>query len=65
MIGNFEDVLEHAKSIKDTIESVIYWKMLYKLLRMLKIISTLKKHYEDTRYKIELAFKYNIIDRYI
>ena len=37
MFGKFEDILEHAKSIK--------------------------KYYDDTSYKINLAFKYNIIDR--
>ena len=61
MLGKFEDMLEHAKSIKDTIESVIICKCYISYCYVENYLA-LKKHYDDTRYKIDLAFKYNIID---
>lgn len=61
MLGKFEDMLEHAKSIKDTIESVITCKCYISYCYVENYLA-LKKHYNDTRYKIDLAFKYNIID---
>ena len=61
MFGKFEDMLEHAKSIKDTIQSVITCKCYISYCNVENYL-TLKKHYDDTRYKIDLAFKYNIID---
>lgn len=61
MFGKFEDMLEHAKSIKDTIESVIPCRCYISYCYVENYLE-LKKHYEDTRYKIDLAFKYNIID---
>ena len=60
MIGRFEDVLEHAKSIKATIESIVSGKCYISYCEIDNYLN-LKKYYEDTCYKIELANKYNII----
>lgn len=61
MIGRFEDVLEHAKSIKGTIESIVSGKCYISYCEIDNYLN-LKKYYEDTCYKIELAIKYNIIE---
>lgn len=61
MIGNFEDLLEHAQSIKDTIESIVSGKCYISYCEVDNYFN-LKKYYEDTSYKIELAIKYNIME---
>ena len=61
MIGRFEDVLEHAQSIKNTIESIVSGKCYISYCEIDNYLN-LKKYYEDTCYKIELAIKYNIIE---
>lgn len=61
MIGTFEDVLEHAQSIRDTIESIVPGKCYISYCEIDNYLK-MKKYYEDTCYKIELAIKYNIIE---
>lgn len=61
MIGRFEDVLEHAQSIKDTIESIVSGKCYISYCEVDNYFK-MKKYYEDTCYKIKLAIKYNIIE---
>lgn len=61
MIGCFEEVLDHAQSIKDTIESIVSGKCYISYCEVDNYFK-LKKYYEDTLYKIELAIKYNIIE---
>lgn len=61
MIGSFEDVLEHAQSIKDTIESIVSGKCYISYCEVDNYFK-MKKYYEDTCYKIQLAIKYNIIE---
>ena len=61
MIGTFEDVLEHAQSIKDTIESIVPGKCYISYCEVDNYFK-MKKYYEDTCYKIQLAIKYNIIE---
>ena len=62
MFGKFEDILEHAKSIKSTIEGAVPCKAYIGYCNVESYLM-LKKYYDDTSYKINLAFKYNIIDR--
>lgn len=62
MFGKFEDILEHAKSIKYTIEGAVPCKAYIGYCNVESYLM-LKKYYDDTSYKINLAFKYNIIDR--
>lgn len=61
MIGCFEEVLDHAQSIKDTIGSIVSGKCYISYCEVDNYFK-LKKYYEDTLYKIELAIKYNIIE---
>lgn len=61
IFGNFEDVLEHAKSIKDTLESIIPGKCYISYCKI-ENYQTLKRSYEDSAYKIALGIKYNIIE---
>lgn len=61
MFGNFEDVLEHAKSIKDTLESIIPGKCYISYCKI-ENYKSLKRCYEDSVYKIDLGIKYNIIE---
>lgn len=62
MFGKFEDILEHAKSIKYTVEGAVPCKAYIGYCNVESYLM-LKKYYDDTSYKINLAFKYNIIDR--
>lgn len=61
MFGNFEDVLEHAKSIKDTLESIVRGRCYISYCKIANY-QNLKRYYEDSSYKIDLGIKYNIID---
>lgn len=61
MIGRFEEVLEHARSIKNTIESIISSKCYISYCKVDSYFS-LKKYYDHTLYKIMLGIKYNIMD---
>lgn len=61
MFGKFEDVLEHAQSIKDTIESIVSGKCYISYCEVENYLN-LQKYYESTTYKIKLAIKYNIIE---
>ena len=61
MIGNFEDVSEHTQSIKESIEESYITKF-YISYSSVKNFEEVKKVYEDSLYKIELAKKYNISD---
>ena len=61
MFGSFEDVLEHAKSIKDTLESMIPGRCYISYCKI-ENYKLFKRAYEDSKYKINLGIKYNIID---
>ncbi|WP_299995766.1 helix-turn-helix domain-containing protein [uncultured Clostridium sp.] len=61
MIGKFEDILEHVQSIRATIESIISGKFYISYCKVDNYLD-LKKCYENTCYKINLAIKYNIIE---
>ena len=59
MIGNFEDVSEHAKSIKESIEEQFTTKFYISYCSINKF-EEIKNAYEDSLYKVELAKKYNL-----
>lgn len=61
MIGNFEDVFEHTQSIKESIEESYVTKF-YISYSSVKNFQEIKKVYNDSLYKIDLAKKYNISD---
>lgn len=63
MIGNFEEVEEHAKSIKDAITSDLYSKCYISYANVPKDTFNLKSAYEDAKECLVIGRKYDIKDQ--
>ena len=59
IIGNFKDILEHANSIKETINNEWCSKCYISYCEVYNY-SYIKNCYEETLYKLQLAVKYNV-----
>lgn len=59
IVGNFEGVLEHVNSIRETINNEWYKKCYISYCEVFNYLN-IRKAYEDTVYKLQLAIKYNV-----
>lgn len=59
IIGNFEDALEHANSIKETINNEWYKKCYISYCEVYNYLN-IKNAYKETSYKVQLAVKYGV-----
>lgn len=59
IIGNFEDVLEDANSIKETINNELYKKCYISYCEVYNYLD-IRNAYKETLYKLQLAVKYGV-----
>lgn len=59
IIGNFDNVLDHINSIKETINNDLYKKCYISYCEVDNYLN-IKNAYKDTLYKLQLAFKYGV-----